>query len=629
MNFSATFIRRPVATSLLMLGIAMFGLIAYRALPVSDLPSVDFPTIMVSASLPGADPATMASAVATPLERQFTTISGIDSMTSVNSLGSTQITLQFDLSRKIDGAAVDVQTAIAAAMPLLPPGLTSPPSFRKVNPADSPIIFLTVSSPTLPLWVVDEYAENKIAQRISMVDGVAQVQVLGAQKYAVHVRLDPTKLQTRQIGIDEVARAVTSWNVNQPTGTLWGPHTAYNVLANGQLMNAAGYRDLVVAWRNGSPVRLGDIGQTADSVEEERTAAWIYTPDGGRRAINLMIMRQPGSNVIEVTDGIKRLLPTIQAQLPPAIHLEIRADRSANIRQAFGDVRFTMMLTLVLVIAVIFAFLRNVSATLIPALALPFSIVGAFSVMYLLDFSLDNLSMMALILCIGFVVDDAIVMLENIVRHMERGEAPMEAALAGSREIWFTIVSMTLSLAAVFIPILFMGGILGRLFREFAVTICVAILISGFVSVSLTPMLCSRILKRDTGPHGAFYRAADLVLKGMAHLYEGSLRWVLNHRPVMAGAFLATLGLTTWLYIKVPKGFIPDTDNDQIYVTTEMAQGTSFATMSKYQQQVAEVLRRDPNIDGLMSNVGGGYGSTSNTGRIFLQLKPRRHVGSM
>ena len=624
MNFSATFIRRPVATSLLMLGIAMFGLIAYRALPVSDLPSVDFPTIMVSASLPGADPATMASAVATPLERQFTTISGIDSMTSVNSLGSTQITLQFDLSRKIDGAAVDVQTAIAAAMPLLPPGLTSPPSFRKVNPADSPIIFLTVSSPTLPLWVVDEYAENKIAQRISMVDGVAQVQVLGAQKYAVHVRPDPTKLQTRQIGIDEVARAVTSWNVNQPTGTLWGPHTAYNVLANGQLMNAAGYRDLVVAWRNGSPVRLGDIGQTADSVEEERTAAWIYTPDGGRRAINLMIMRQPGSNVIEVTDGIKRLLPTIQAQLPPAIHLEIRADRSANIRQAFGDVRFTMMLTLVLVIAVIFAFLRNVSATLIPALALPFSIVGAFSVMYLLDFSLDNLSMMALILCIGFVVDDAIVMLENIVRHMERGEAPMEAALAGSREIWFTIVSMTLSLAAVFIPILFMGGILGRLFREFAVTICVAILISGFVSVSLTPMLCSRILKRDTGPHGAFYRAADFVLKGMAHLYEGSLRWVLNHRPVMAGAFLATLGLTTWLYIKVPKGFIPDTDNDQIYVTTEMAQGTSFATMSKYQQQVAEVLRRDPNIDGLMSNVGGGYGSTSNTGRIFLQLKPRR-----
>jgi hydrophobic/amphiphilic exporter-1 (mainly G- bacteria), HAE1 family len=624
-NFSATFIRRPVATSLLMLGIALFGAIAYRALPVSDLPSVDFPTIVVSASLPGADPSTMASAVATPLERQFTTIAGIDSMTSVNSLGSTQVTLQFDLSRKIDGAAVDVETAIAEAMPLLPPGMPNPPSFRKVNPADSPIMFLTVTSAELPLWVVDEYAESKIAQRISMVSGVAQVMVLGAQKYAVHVKVDPTKLQNRQIGINEVAQAIRDWNVNQPTGTLWGPHTAYNVQANGQLMNGAGYRDLVLAWRNGSPVRLSDVGQAYDGVEDERTAAWVYTPTGGGRAINLMIMRQPGSNVIEVTDGVKQLLPSIRAQLPPTVNLDIRADRSANIREAFKDVQFTMLLTLGLVIGVIFVFLRNASATLIPSLALPFSIVGAFSVMYLLGYSLDNLSMMALILCIGFVVDDAIVMLENIVRHMEHGESPMQAALAGSKEIWFTIVSMTLSLAAVFIPVLFMGGILGRLFREFAVTICVAILISGFVSVSLTPMLCSRILKSSgSGRRSAFHRAMEFILNGMTREYERSLRWVLDHRPVMAGVAVVILAATAYLYVKVPKGFIPETDNDQIYVTTEMAQGTSFAAMSRYQQQVAQALRRDPNLDGFMSSVGGGYGGGSNTGRMFLQLKPRQ-----
>ncbi len=627
MNFSATFIRRPIATSLLMLGIAMFGVIAYDALPVSDLPTVDFPTITVSASLPGADPSTMASSVATPLERQFTTIAGIDSMTSVNSLGSTQITLQFDLGRKIDGATVDVETAISEAMPLLPPGMPNPPSFRKVNPADSPIIFLALASKTLPLYKVDEYAENVIAQRISMISGVAQVNVMGAQKYAVHVSVDPNKLAARKIGINEVATAIRNWNVNLPTGTLWGPKQAFSVQSNGQLMNAEQYRKVVVTWRDGAPVRLEDVGELRDSVEDERTASWMINREGSERTINLMVMRQPGSNVIETNDAIKKALPALRAQLPPAVELNIRGDRAKNIREAFMDIKFTMGLTLALVIAVIFLFLRNASATLIPAMALPFSIVGAFSVMYLLGYSLDNLSMMALILAVGFVVDDAIVMLENIVRHVENGETPMEAALNGSREIWFTIISMTISLAAVFIPILFMSGILGRLFREFAVTICVAILISGFVSVTLTPMLCSRLLRRrrDDEKPNAVSRWMENFLQRTLGLYMVTLRWVLRHRAVMGVVFFAVLGATVWLYVHVPKGFIPEADMDQVMVTTEMAQGTSYLTMSRMQARVAEVLKTDPDIESFFSSVGGGnYGASSNQGRMFVNLKPRR-----
>ena len=532
MNFSEFFIRRPIATSLLMLGIAMFGVVAYQALPVSDMPNVDFPTLSVSASLPGADPATMASAVATPLERQFTGIAGLDSMSSSSSTGSTNITLQFDLARKIDGAAVDVQTAISAATPLLPPGIPSPPSFRKQNPADSPIMFLGLTSNTIPLYKLDEYAETMVAQRVSMINGVAQVNVMGAQKYAVHIQVDPRKLASRQIGIDEVASAVQNWNTNLPTGTLSGPHTAFNVETNGQLMDATAFRPMVVAYRNGAPVRLQDVANVIDSVEDDKNTTWLVYKDAQRKSINLMIMRQPGSNTIEVTDAIKKLIPTFQAQLPPSVNLTIRGDRSKNIREAFQDIKYTMMITLVLVIGVIFVFLRNVSATFIPAMALPFSIVGTFAVMYCLNYSLDNLSMMALILSVGFVVDDAIVMLENVVRHVEAGMPPMQAALRGSREISFTIISMTISLAAVFIPLLFMGGILGRLFREFAVTICVAILISGFVSVTLTPMLCSRLLRahKEKTKSNILGRGVEAFFNRLNRGYSWSLTWVLQHR---------------------------------------------------------------------------------------------------
>lgn len=626
MNISEIFIRRPIATSLVMLAIALFGVVAYRALPVSDMPTVDFPTISVFASLPGGNPDTMASAVATPLERQFTTIAGLDSMISSNSLGSTRITLQFDLSRDIDGAAVDVETAIAEAMPLLPAGMPSPPSFRKSNPADSPILMLALTSPTMPLSDLDEYAETMIAQRISMVTGVAEVSVMGSTKYAVRVQADPNKLAAKQIGINEVDSALRRWNVNIPTGTLYGPNQAYNIRATGQLMNAAAFRSAVVAYRHGSPVRLEDVATVKDSIENDKNASWVYTKTGHPRAINLMVMRQPGTNIIEVTDRIKQLLPTFQAQLPPSVQLLIRGDRSKNIRQAFRDIQTTMAITLGLVIAVIFIFLRNTSATMIPSMALPLSIVGTFSIMYLLNFSLDNMSLMALLLCIGFVVDDAIVMLENIVRHMEKGEKPLQAALSGSKEIGFTIVTMTTSLAAVFIPVLFMGGILGRLFREFAVTITVAILISGVVSITLTPMLCSRFLRPlGEGRKGLFYRSTNRFFDGMRHAYGTSLGWVLRHRPVMVGVFFAVLIATAYLYVIVPKGFIPDTDNDAMNVQTEAAQGTSFYQMVQYQQKVSEIISQDPNVDSIMSSTGGGGGFGSyNTGRMNVVLKPRR-----
>ncbi|MCL5746578.1 MAG: efflux RND transporter permease subunit, partial [Acidobacteria bacterium] len=624
MNISETFIRRPIATSLLMLAVALFGVLAYRALPVADLPNVDFPTLVVSASLPGANPDTMASAVATPLERQFTGIAGLDSMISVNGTGNSQITLQFDLSRALDGAAVDVETAIAEAMPLLPPGMPSPPSFRKYNPGDSPILFLSLISRTMPLWDLDDYAERRIAQRLSMVSGVAQVMVFGSQKYAVRVQVDPNRLAARRIGINEVSSAIQNWNVNLPTGTLYGPHQSFNVQASGQLMRASAYRPLVVAWRNGAPVRLGDLGNVVDSVEDDKTGSWIYTAHGGERAITLAIMRQPGTNTIEVADAVKSLIPMFQAQLPPSVQLTIRADRSKNIREAFNDIQHTMMVALALVVMVIFLFLRNASATAIPTMALPFSIVGTFAIMYVLDFSLDNLSMMALILSVGFVVDDAIVMLENIVRHMEKGESPFEAALAGSREIGFTIVSMTLSLAAVFIPVLFMGGILGRLFREFAVTICTAILISGMVSISLTPMLCSRFLRPASElSRGRFYRATDAFFEGLLRMYSGSLSWVLRHRPVMLAVFFLVLGATGFLFVKVPKGFIPESDNDSLSVIAEAAQGTSFYRMVKLQSGVADTLRRDPNVDAIMLSAGGSF-NTAASGRVFVMLKPRR-----
>jgi HAE1 family hydrophobic/amphiphilic exporter-1 len=634
MNPSEVFIRRPIATSLLMAAIALFGVVAYRALPVSDLPQVDYPTLNVNAGLPGADPGTMASAVASPLERQFTTIAGVDSMTSRSSSGSTNITLQFDLGRDIDSATVDVQTAIAAVMPLLPAGMPSPPSFRKNNPADQPIITINVTSNTLPMSVLDDYAETMIAPRISMVSGVSQVQVQGAQKYAVRVQIDPDKLHAERIGINEVDQALQNWNVNLPTGQLFGPHSTFNIKAAGQLMNAAAFRPVVITYRDGAPVRLEQVANVIDSVENTFNGNWFYTKDNGKRqvqpSIMLQVMRQPGSNTIEVTDAVRALLPTFEAQLPPSAHLTPRQDRSRTIRAAFKDIQVTMLVTLFLVVGVIFLFLHNGSATLIPALALPFSILGTFAVMQVLHFSLNNLSMMALILSIGFVVDDAIVMLENIVRHLELGEAPLEASLRGSKEIGFTILTMTTSLAAVFIPILFMSGILGRLFREFAVTITTAILISGIVSVTLTPMLCSRFLRvvhSKKGFAGLMDRAFDALLHG----YEVSLGAVLRYRVVMLAVFVAIAAATVHMFNIIPTGFIPDQDNDFMFVNLQAAQGTSFYDMSKWTQQVADIVMRNQYVDSLMASVGGGPGGggpgggggSANNGRVMVQLVPR------
>jgi hydrophobic/amphiphilic exporter-1 (mainly G- bacteria), HAE1 family len=625
MNVSEIFIRKPIATSLLMLAIAVFGVLSYSALPVSDLPNVDFPTLTVSASLPGANPETMANSVATPLERQFTSIAGLDSMVSMNSLGSTSITLQFDLNRDIDGAEVDVETAIAACMPLLPAGMPSPPSFRKSNPGDYPILMFALSSPVLPLSKLNEYAQTNIAQRISQVSGVAQVHLWGAAKYAVRVQVDPDKLASQRIGLNEVDQALQAWNVNMPTGTLYGPSKAFTVQATGQLFDAESFRKVVVAWRHGTPVRLEQVANVIDGVEDDRNASMYYDHNGSRKAISLMVMKQPGANTIQTTDEIKRLLPVIQAQLPPSIQMKIRSDRSKTIRESFHDIQVTMFITMGLVILVIFLFLRNTSATLIPAMALPFSIVGTFAVMYLLDYSLDNLSLMALILSVGFVVDDAIVMLENIVRHMERGEGALESAFRGSREISFTIVSMTVSLAAVFIPVLFMAGLLGRLFREFAVTICVAILISGVVSITLTPMLCSLILRHSKEPNW-LQRKTEKYFDAMLWVYDKSLVWVLHHRPVMLIVFVGVLVSTFYFYIKVPKGFIPEADTDSVYVNSEAAQGTSFYKMFEYQKRISDILIKNPNIDSFMFSVGSSnWGSSgSNQSRMYVELKPRR-----
>ncbi|MBZ5618599.1 MAG: efflux RND transporter permease subunit [Acidobacteriia bacterium] len=621
MNITEIFIRRPVMTTLVMLGIVLFGVAGYRALPVSDLPNVDFPTIQVNASLPGASPETMAASVATPLERQFTTIPGLDSMTSTSTRGSTNVTLQFTLDRPLDAAAQDVQSAIAGALRRLPPGMPNPPTFRKVNPADQPILYLSLNSPTLPLSQVDEYAETLISQRISMITGVAQVNVMGAQKYAVRAQLDPNLLAARGIAIDEVEAALEKGNVNTPSGTLWGPRQSYTVQATGQLMTAAAFRPLIVAYRNGRPVRLEEVGQVIDSVENNKVAGWF----NDARSISLMVQRQPGTNTVEVVDRIKELLPSFREQMPPSVKLDILYDRSESIRESVNDVKFTLVLTVALVVMVIFLFLRNISATLIPSLALPMSIIGTFAAMSLAGYTLDNLSLMALTLSVGFVVDDAIVILENIVRHIEMGKPRMEAALEGAREIGFTILSMTLSLAAVFIPVLFMSGIMGRLFHEFAVTISVAILISGFVSLSLTPMLCSRFLKLPGGRQNAFQRGSEWVFEGMRGLYGWTLRGVLRHRFLTMMTAAGTLAATIYLFGVVPKGFIPNQDTGQISGSTEAPQDISFDAMVTRQQQVAAILRDDPNIDAFSSGAGGGGGGGvggGNAGRLFARLKP-------
>ena len=628
MNIAAFCIRRPVTTTLIMLAILLFGIIGYRLLPVSDLPNVDFPTILVTVNLPGASPETMASSVATPLERQFSTIAGLDSMTSTNALGVTLITLQFNLSRDIDAAAQDVQAMITKASSQLPSDLPSPPSFQKVNPADQPILYLALSSPTLPLSMVTDYADTFIAPRISTLSGVAQVLIYGSQKFAVRIQLDPQALATRGIGIDEAAAAVQKANVNLPTGTLWGPHQAVTLQASGQLLAAEAYRPVIVAYRNGSPVRLQEIGRVINSVENNKTANW-YNEE---RAIVLAIQRQPGTNTVQVVDSINKLLPSFRAQMPAGINLTTLYDRSISIRASVNDVKFTLFLAFCLVVLVIFLFLRNISSTIIPSMVLPFSIVGTFSAMYLLNFSLDNLSLMALTLSVGFVVDDAIVMLENIVRHIEKGEGILEASLNGAKEIGFTIISMTLSLVAVFIPVLFMGGIVGRLFNEFAVTISIAILVSGIVSLTLTPMLCSRFLRpAHEERHTRLYDLSERFFTGMLGAYDRSLKIVLEHRLatlVVSGLILIA---TIYLFGVIPKGFLPSEDIGRIFGFTEAAQGISFDAMKEHQLKVAEVIRQDPNVDSFMSGVGPvGTLVGTNTGRVFIRLKPmserRLHV---
>ncbi len=618
MNISETFIRRPIATSLLMAAIALFGVVAYLGLPISDLPTVEYPTISVNASLPGGDPATMAAAVASPLERQFTTIAGIDEMTSRSGTGSSSVTLTFDLNRNIDSAITDVQTAISAAMPLLPATLTAPPSFRKQNPADQPILSINLTSDTLDMTQVDEYAEDILAPRISTVSGVAQVNVQGAAKYAVRVQVDPERLQAQRLGLNEVSTALTNWNVTQPTGQLFGPLSTVTIAAKGQLNNAAEFAQIVVAYRNGRPVRLNQLANVIDSVQSVTQRAWYITKDAQRRSITLDVIKQPGTNVIEVADAVRAVLPGLQAQLPPSVHIVVRQDRSVNIRSAFSDIRMTMFVTLILVVAVIYLFLHNTSATLIPALALPFSILGSFTVMKMLHYSLDNLSMMAVILSVGFVVDDAIVMLENAVRHMEAGESPLQAALSGSGEIAFTIVTMTASLSAVFIPLLFMGGILGRLFREFAVTITATVLISGVVSITLTPMLCSRFLRVVRVKRG-FAGFMDRWFDRLREAYGRSLRLILRHRLAVLGAFVLVLAATVEVFGVVPKGFIPDTDNDTLSVNLQTAQGTSFYEQVGYVQRIADLIRPNPYVVAQMANAGGG----GMGGGFTIQLTPR------
>jgi HAE1 family hydrophobic/amphiphilic exporter-1 len=617
---SELFIRRPVMTTLVMLGLFLFGVVAYRGLPVSDLPNVDFPTIQVGASLPGASPETMASSVATPLERQFTTIAGLDSMTSANAQGATSITLQFNLSRNLDAAAQDVQAAIAAAARQLPPNMPTPPSYQKVNPADQPILYVALTSPTMPLSDLDEYGETMMAQRISTISGVAQVLVYGSQKYAVRLQVDPKAMAAKGIGIDEVANAVGQQNVNLPTGTLYGPRTAYTVQANGQLTEAKAYRRLIVAYRNGNPVRLDELGRVMDSVENDKTAAWFID----QRSVILAVQRQPGTNTVEVSDAVKRLLPQISLQLPASVSLHVLYDRSESIKASVADVKFTLALTLALVVLVIFLFLRNVRATIIPSLALPMSLVGTFIVLYQLGYSLDNLSLMALTLSVGFVVDDAIVMLENIVRHIEMGEGVMEASLKGAREIGFTILSMTISLAAVFIPVLFMGGIVGRLFHEFAVAIGASILVSGFVSLSLTPMLCSRFLKPHAEEHhGRVYQLSERAFSGMLNAYERGLKWSLRHRLIVLVFSALIFVAQVPLFTSVPKGFLPSEDVGMIIAFTEAQEGISFPALAEHQKEAAEIVKQDPNVQEFMSSAGARGATGSNQGIIFMHLKPR------
>jgi HAE1 family hydrophobic/amphiphilic exporter-1 len=613
MSLPELFIRRPVMTTLVMSGILLFGIVGFEQLPVSDLPSVDYPTIQVSASLPGANPETVASAIATPLEKQFSTIAGVDNMSSVSSQGGAQITIQFSLNRNIDAAAQDVQAAIAKAARQLPPNMPAPPTYSKVNPADSPILFLAMSSSVLPLSDVDNYAENLLAEKISMVNGVAQVSVFGAQQYAVRIQVDPNKLAAYGLGIDQVEQAIQSGNVNQSLGMLYGKYQSFTVQANGQLKDAAAFRPMIVAYHNGSPVRLEQLGRVSDSVQNDKTAAWF----DNTRAVVLAVQRQPGANTVQVVDDIKKLLPQFRASIPAAVKLDVAVDRSLSIRKSVSDVEHTLFFAVCLVVMVIFVFLRNLSATLIPSLALPMSLIGTFAAMALLNYSLDNLSLMALTLCVGFVVDDAIVMLENIVRHMENGEPPMEAAFKGAQEIGFTIISMTLSLSAVFIPVLFMSGLLGRLLHEFAVTIVVAVLVSGFVSLTLTPMMCSRFVRSEHGKkHGKTFNFFERFFDWLRDAYDRTLQSVMRHRGATMWVFWGILLGTGVLFFVIPKGFFPDEDTGRIMVTTEASQDISFDAMRAHQLAAMKIVQSDLNVDDSLSFIGSG-----NNGRMFMGLK--------
>jgi HAE1 family hydrophobic/amphiphilic exporter-1 len=622
MNIAALFIRRPIATTLVMAGIVIFGFVGYRQLPVSDLPPIDYPTINVNASFSGASPETMASSVATPLERAFSTIPGVEQITSSSSQGSTNITLQFALSRNIDAAAQDVQTALSRAQRGLPEDMREPPSYFKSNPSDFPIILYAVASRTLPISTVNEYAETVLAPRISTIEGVAQVDIMGTQRFAVRVQVDPRALAYRRIGIDEVVTAVTSNNIATPAGALWGRHRVLALQSNGQLQDADAFRDIVIAYRNGSPVRLGDVGKVLNAVSNPRSGNWY----NGARTIVLGVRRQPGSNTVQVADAVSERIESMRPQLPPAIEVNLLYDRSQTIRDSVSDVKFTLLLTLCLVVLVIFLFLRNVPATAIPSMALPMSVVGTFAVMALLGFSVDNLSMMALTLAVGFVVDDAIVMLENIHRHVEMGKPGFQAALEGSKEVAFTILSMTLSLVAVFIPLLFMPGLLGRLFHEFAVVIAAAILISGFVSLTLTPMMCSRFLKGGHQVrHGWFYDKAEAVWAGAVETYRRSLQWVLHHRRLtMTGSF-GILVATLLLFVIVPKGFIPNQDVGSVNGSIEAAEGTSWDQMVEHMTHVSDVVRQNPNVQGVQVSGGGGgpFGGGLTRARLSVYLKPR------
>ncbi len=619
MSISERFIRRPIATSLLMAGILAVGAAAYPLLPVAPLPQVDFPTIQVSAQLPGASPDTMASSVTQPLERQFGQIPGVTQMTSTSTQGSSSVTLQFDLSRAIDGAAQDVQTAINAAAGQLPTNLPSPPTYRKVNPADAPILAIALTSDTLPLTTVDDYAENVLSQRLSQILGVGQILVFGQQKPSVRIQVDPAKIAGLGLSMEDVRTALVATTVNAPKGTIQGARRTYTLYDNDQILSAAPWNDAIIAYPAGGPVRVRDIGHAIDAPENAQLAAWA----NGKPAIILPIFKLPGANVIQTVDQIKALLPQLQAAIPPAITVSILSDRTETIRASVHDVQFTLLLTIVLVVAVIFAFLRSFWATVIPSAAVPLAIVATFALMYPLGFSLDNLSLMGLSIAVGFVVDDAIVMLENIQRHIEEGASPMDAALAGSGEIGFTIVSISLSLVAVFIPLLLMSGIVGRLFQEFAIVVTMTIAVSAFVSLTLTPMMCARFLRGGETTHGRLYRWSERGFDAILSGYSKTLDVALRHHRITFLVFLATLATTGILFVKIPKGFVPVQDTGLILAVSEGAQDTSFAAMAQVQQNLAAVVAKDPDVVSVGSTVGAAAGQTVNNGRMFITLKPR------